>query len=214
MKNERNEQFKTPPVLDVYVASIPEHAALSELFPTERNAEVQACTNEKAKREKYFVWRLLEYAVKQTLGKDFNALSFQKNENGKWACKQFEFSLSHADGAVCVALSLAPVGVDVQPIAPPKTEKTALKIFSEREKTEYASLLQEKKAEYFTRKWTQRESVFKMRNLPAFFPALPTLFDEKTVTKTLLLGGKSYSLSVANETLERLRFYENIKLCE
>lgn len=214
MKPKINEQLKTSP-LDVYVASIPEHGALDELFPRERNAEVQACTNEKTKREKYFVWKLLKYAVQQTLGKDFDALSFQKNKNGKWTSEEFEFSLSHADGAVCIALSKTPVGVDIQPIALPKTEKVALKIFSEWEQAEYASLVNtEQKAEYFTRKWTERESIFKMLDLPSFFPALPTLFDGKTVTKTVRISGKSYSLSVANESLERLRLYENIDLCK
>ncbi len=214
MKNERNEQFKTPPVLDVYVAAIPKSATLGELFPTERNREVQACTNEKVKREKYFVWKLLEYAVKQTFGKNLQTLSFQKNENGKWTSKELEFSLSHANGVAAVALSLAPVGIDIQPIAPPKTEKVVLKILSEPEQTEYAALLKEEKAEYFTKKWTERESVFKMLNLPAFFPSLPALFDGKTIVKTLLIGGESYALAVASETTERLRLYENIDLCK
>lgn len=201
-----------PTILDVYLAVIPDGEPISILLPSERARELEECTNETVKREKYFAWKLLSHAVKNTFGKDLPTLSPKKTENGKWTAEGIEFSLSHSDGVVCVALSLAPVGVDIQPIAPPKTDATALKILNESEKAEYATLAAEEKAEYFTKKWTQRESVFKSLNLPAFFPALPQLFTQKTATKVVIIDGKRYALSVASNQLDSLQIHENIDL--
>ena len=211
MEHGKNKQLHTQPILDVYLAKLPKDKPLTPLFPKERDDEVKNTKNETLQREKYFAWKLLAYAVKNTFNKDLPP-SLSKNENGKWTADEFDFSLSHSGGVVCVALSTDPVGVDVQKVTLPKTETTAFKIFSEEEKAEYAALPLDKQAEYFTRKWTERESVFKSLDLPAFFPALPTLFKGKAVTKTILIGAKPYALSVSGVHLETLRLYENCKL--
>ena len=208
MQTKRTE----PTILDVYIATIPNDEPISSLLPSERAREIEECTSETVKREKYFAWKLLSHAVKDRLGKDLLNLSPTKNGNGKWTADGIEFSLSHSNGVVCVAISLAPVGVDIQPIAPPKTDTTALKILNESEKAEYARLTADEKAEYFTIKWTERESIFKSLNRPAFFPTLPELFDKQTTTRILSISGKRYALSVASNQLDSLQIHENIDL--
>ena len=56
------------PVVDVYLAPLPEDAPLGEVECPERAKEIASVTNEKVKREKYFVWQLLLYALERSFG--------------------------------------------------------------------------------------------------------------------------------------------------
>ena len=133
MEHGKNKQLHTQPILDVYLAKLPKDKPLTPLFPKERDDEVKNTKNETLKREKYFAWKLLAYAVKNTFDKDLPP-SLSKNENGKWTAEEFDFSLSHGGGVVCVALSTAPVGVDVQKVALPKRKRPLLKFLAKRKK--------------------------------------------------------------------------------
>ena len=191
----------------IYLASLPNTVPSDELYPKSRDEEVRACGGEKTRREKYFVWKLLEQAVNDTFQKSLDEFTFSRSKNGKWKCDGFAFSLAHSDGLLCVALSQEEVGVDVQRVRPPKTETVAKKILSPRELIEYAALPKKEKADYFTRKWTERESTFKRLDLPAFFPALPLLFQSQTHTEILEINKKRYTVSVSTEskTIPKIR---------
>ena len=92
------------------------------LVPSERQQEIARCKNDKVRREKYLVWKLLERAVTERFKLDFANLKFTKSANGQWVCPDLFFSLSHTDGAVCVAISDKPVGVDIEKVRPLRTE--------------------------------------------------------------------------------------------
>ena len=205
--------FRAFPVLDVYIAPLPE-GEIGEAYPKERAKEIENCQNERVKREKYFVWKLLEYALERSFGKKMKKLSFSKTKNGKWKTDcGMEFSLSHSEGALCVALSRKPVGVDIEPIALPKTEKILDKIFTQSELTVYNALhTDEEKAEYFSYKWTEKEAAFKSLDLPAFLPALSHLGEVKTLSQTVCVQGKLYALSIAGESADKIKLRENIIL--
>ena len=72
------------PLCDLYIAHIPDTPPTGELFPPERAREVNEIQSERAKKEKYYAWRLLEYALARSLGLDAKNLAFFKDENGKW----------------------------------------------------------------------------------------------------------------------------------
>lgn len=207
---EVRKLFRALPVLDVYVAPLPEKE-LGSVSSPERAREIADCTNEKVKREKRAVWKLLEYALERSFGKKIKKLSFTVSENGKWKTTDggVEFSLSHSENAVCVALSRKPVGVDIEKIALPKTQKLVEKIFSQEELLEYAALQSdEERAKYFTCKWTQKESAFKSLDLPSFLPALPRLGEIKTHTLQITVAGESYALSIAGESVGQMKLRE------
>ncbi len=72
-------------------------------------------SNEKRRKQSYFVWKLLEYALKK---KGVENPSFFNN-NGKWSLvdNKIRFSLSHSHNLVCVALDDDVVGVDIEIIS-------------------------------------------------------------------------------------------------
>lgn len=195
--------FKSLPVLDVYIAEIPQDAKIGSISHEEREKEIEDCGSEKVKREKYYAWKLLEYAAEHTFGKKLQKLSLYKNGNGKWECEDFCFSLSHSHSAVAVALSRKSVGVDIEYIAPMKAE-IANKILTEREKEEFLALSEDKNA-FLLEKWTQKESVFKALNAPAFHPARIETADESVQTQTVEIANEKYLLSVASPDLTKLK---------
>ena len=97
----------------VFAARIPQIDDFGKVYPPERQAEIDRITNPDVKREKYFVWKLLEYAIEKTAGEPIENYAFEKKPNRKWVSDRLCFSLSHSDGAVAVALSDSAVGVDI-----------------------------------------------------------------------------------------------------
>ena len=73
---------------------------------------INSISNEKRKKQSYFVWKLLERALKIEGIKDFSFV----NNNGKWQLtnEKVKFSLSHSFNMVCVAVDNSCVGVDVE----------------------------------------------------------------------------------------------------
>ena len=73
-------------MINVYFASLSEHLDESKILLLEgsRLKEIEKIKNERVRREKYYVWRLLAYALKDSSGKELSSLFVEKNENGKW----------------------------------------------------------------------------------------------------------------------------------
>lgn len=202
--------FRAYPILDVYVAVMPTEGEFFPLYPSERQQEIDRCHNVAVKREKYYVWKLLEYALYRTFGVRIESVEFTKSENGKWHCPVCEFSLSHSKNAVAVALSRKPTGVDIQYVRPMQgADGIARRIFSVAEQQEYQKTPPEQKNAFLIQKWTQKESIFKTLDAPGFLLSDPAHFSVPTHTDMLTFGKESYFLSVASECLENLRFYDS-----
>ena len=204
--------FLSFPVLDVYVASIPQNtdlSALPKLYPPIRQQEIDTCGSEKVKREKYYAWKLLEYALDRTFGKKLKKLAFAKADNGKWSCEGCEFSLSHSHDAVAVAISRKRVGVDVELLAPTR-EGTAEKILNDGEFSQY--LAAENKDDFLIEKWTQKECIFKRSDERVYFPKKADTLSNKTLSRRIIIENKAYILSVASEDTQKFRLLENIDL--
>ncbi len=186
----------------VYYAKIPERGELKTLFPETRNREIVGAKSEKVKREKHAVWQLLDYALEKELGKSVEDFAFIKTESGKWQTDGVEFSLSHGGRLVAVALSLKPVGVDVEKISA-RSVGAAKKLLSKEEFSDYLVMSDAEKTEYFIRKWTEKESLFKREGGNAFWP--DKRVDGRTVTEKITVDGEEYFLTVAVETGESVR---------
>ena len=102
------------------------------------------------KKQSFFVWKLLEYALYESGVKSF---SFNV-ESGKWFLidKKIYFSLSHSSSLVCVALSNNEIGVDIEMVCDKllKLEKRYVK--SDKEKVDI---------KYIAECFTKEEANFK-----------------------------------------------------
>lgn len=204
--------FQSMPVLDVYIAQIPADIIVGEVSPKPRRDEISACSCERVKREKYCAWKLLEYGLQRSLGKKLADMEITKSENGKWTSPHVEFSLSHSHDAVCVAISRKPVGVDIELMQSKiNTERFCERILNDGETEEYQRLT-DGKLEFLLEKWSQKESLFKLSGEKCFIPKEHDTQTGRMISRTLTVAGQKYILSVASDTPERLRVYEDIKL--
>ena len=71
MEQTKNEDIQKPnraAILDVYVAHIPETCDFKGVLPLARREEIESCASLSVRRQKYAVWKLLEYGLQQTFG--------------------------------------------------------------------------------------------------------------------------------------------------
>ena len=194
--------------IDVYTAVIPENLEIKELSSLEREEEIKNSPNLKVKKERYFAWKLLEFALKNSFDKKAKDITFTKNEFGKWTTKDCFFSISHSSGAVAVALSKAEVGVDIELLK--EVKKGAIEKTLTKEEEVFLSTLKEEEKQYsLIEIWSKKESYFKMANLPTFCPSTINTLQLNYHSGKINIGCKKYLLSVFAKDLKNLRFYEN-----
>jgi len=204
--------FRNRMVTDLYIAPIPK-GEIGTVVPALRQEQLEKTNHAGLRRQRYFVWKLLEYALNRSFGLKMENLVFSRDENGKWSCDGCCFSLSHCKEAVAVAVSRKPVGVDIEPMTRPVTQRLGAKILTPRELQELETLPPAKHDSYLLEKWSAKESLFKAGNEKNFVPR--QLETEKGVaTKRLEIGEKTYICTVASEDISCLRVYENIVLAD
>lgn len=147
-----------PPQL--YIAAIPD-SKLSSVFPPERQAQLDATVSEPHRRQRYYVWKLLEYALFQFLGLTMEQVHFSLDSSGRWSCRECFFSLTHSKNAVAVAISHHPIGVDLERLDRPVHPGLPQKILTEEELAAFSFLEESRKAPYLLEKWCEKESRFK-----------------------------------------------------
>ena len=187
----------------VMYAPIGEVEIAKPLYPESRYHEILECKNENARREKYLVWKLLEQAIKTGTDLDFANLEFTKTANGKWVCHDLYFSLSHADGVVCVAVSDQPIGVDVEAV---KDIRSALadKILTEGERAVMESIPPDKRGRFLLDAWVKKESIFKMRGGEALLPNRIESASVKVKLHSVTVSDREYVIAIAakNDNIE------------
>ena len=206
------EMFRNMPVVDVYLAPLPEKDIGEPLACPVRQADIDAVSNDRVKREKYYVWKLFEYGLMRSLGIKIEDLTFTKDASGRYMTDRVEFSLSHSKDALAVAVSRAPVGVDIEDMDTPCREGMPRRFMTDSEYEKYESLSCDEKQRFFVTTWTAKEALFKASHKDVF---VATDIDSnnallKSYEKSV--GGREFSLSVATATPERIRIYENIVL--
>lgn len=169
------------------------------LYPKARYDEVLSCKNETLRQEKYQVWKLLEKAVREYTSLDFDNIKFTKTANGKWVCPDFYFSLSHTDGAICVAVSSRPVGVDIER-AVPLRERFADKILTKDERTYYDTLGKEEGGEFLLDAWVKKESLFKLLGEESLLPSLRDTLSSPVTVQRISVKDNEYVLALAGES--------------
>lgn len=206
------EMFRKIPVVDVYVARIPNADGDGEILPAQRAEEIASVTNPGVRREKYYAWRLLEYGLERSLGLKIGKMEFAKTPFGKWVSPSCKFSISHSGCYVAVAISRAEVGVDVEQIQLPRSERFAERILTASELDEYNSLPDGERVGYLISAWTAKEAIFKTTDRECFIPSDIELGEKKVKLFEIGDGKSNYILAVSTDTPEKIRLFKNIDL--
>lgn len=196
---------------DLYIAELPT-GEIGRVENEIRRCQIDAASNERVKREKYYSWRLLEYAVWHSRGKSLADIGLTLAPSGRWESEQLFLSISHSRDLIAVALSNAPVGVDIEPIGSPRPERFAERVLNEKELEEYRSTPEDERLALLYRKWTEKESLFKRLGKAAFVPREIDTTEGGVISYELELNGDIYFLSIATPNLEDIGFYPNIEL--
>lgn len=183
---------------DVYLALLPCGECDEPLYPEERDTLVKSTANPTVRRERYFVWRLLEVAIRRSLGLELSEIGLRR-EGERWTSELADISLSHG-GALAVAVSGAPVGVDIESLSGDSdTARLAERFFSDAERAEYCAAPEEERRAAFLRIWTAKEAIFKSQRSAAFAPSGVDSGASRVHSRTVRLGEEDFILSVATE---------------
>lgn len=189
-------------LLHVYIAQFPFKADNKKIFPPSRAEEIESCSDERVKRQKFYVWKLLEAALSKSLGLNIDNLDIRRTDSGKWECSKCCFSLSHSGNFVAVAVSQAPVGVDIEKFDKARFNRSlAEKITTERERGDIQP------PHGLAALWTKKEAIFKLSGGRAFIPKNIQTADFPTVTKTFQCTDESYFISVASSIAQKAEFF-------
>jgi len=195
----------------VYVAVIPENSMLGTVYPPARKAEIDRCSNERVRFEKYYAWKLLELGIIENLGLPMEFVRFTKNEYGKWGADKCFFSISHSEGAVAVAVSDKNIGIDIEAVKRYR-EGIEQKILTPAEMQVLLGLDGDRAKEYIIRKWSEKESIFKTLDQRGFEPTKIETSWFSVSSQAVELSGKQYILSVCSDELEKINYNLNIKI--
>lgn len=131
---------------------------------------------------------------------------WQYNEYGKPYLKNGpEFSISHCKNAIAVAVDERPIGIDVESIRP-YNESLALRVMNEAEMKEIEEAAElpcegagdlDMKALAFTRIWTQKEAVLKLRGTGIIDDLKQVLVNAPEKLTTTVNIDKKYVLTIA-----------------
>ncbi len=199
------------PIADVYTFKIPSEYEILSVYPQKRQEEIESVSNQKVKAEKYFAWKLLEYALMRTFGYKIGNLTFTKNSYGKWLLNECYISLSHSHEMVAVALSKKPIGVDIELIKATKPNAIE-RVLTRRELKVLKNIEEQEKDKYLLTTWSKKESAYKRDGESKFLPSKIDTSKIDFYEKIIKEEGKEYVLTVCSELFNSVRHFENINL--
>ena len=195
-------------MLDVYVTEMPDADIGRPLLSETRMKSVMEKKHPRSRKESYYVWRLLEYAIERSLGISPADVDFSVTEKGKWCAEGFCFSLSHSYGMLAVAVSDFDCGVDIEAVREsPFATAIARKCFNADEVKRLGELDGVERLEYFVDRWSAKEALFKMGGV------IPDSRKEKyyVITHRLKMPDRVFYLAVAGNVSDvKLHRAENI----
>ena len=195
----------------LYYAEVCSGECAHQLYPNERMEEINGCKNEGVRREKYSAWALLRYAITDALALKFEDVQFVKLPSGQWICDKCSFSISHADGAVVVAVSDLAVGADVE-IVKSINPRLAPKILTDLEFARYSELSDFEKTGFLLERWCKKEAIFKANGGSVLLPGTIECDDYYTAAERISINGHEFAVAIAaNEDFKvEIRSAQNI----
>lgn len=204
-------KWTSRPILDVYICGIPEDAPMPEIICGERARQLEATRLMPVRLQRAYAWNTLEYAVSRSFNLNPGDIDFKCSEDGAWSCDKFFFSISHTDGVAVVAVSNAPVGVDVE-----NTGRFMKKLGEDggmlarmmaesmtwRERRHYGEGIDD-----FLICWTRKESLFKAEDKKRFVPKKLDTTGHSFATKIVAPAGSRYYISVCADNPASCHYY-------
>ena len=188
--------------VSLFLAPLPDHPTIQSLCCPARNREIEATNHPCAKAQKYYVWRLLEMAIEKTYGIPADQLDVEKQPSGRWVITgqhaSICFSLSHCEGAVAVALSHHPVGVDIEPANRVIKPALAKKVLTPDEQTTYDALPATEQNDYLLRAWVSKEALYKRTGQGTFCPNHLNAASENVTIQTVTLQDRMFLVALAS----------------
>lgn len=182
----------------LYIAPLPDRAVRGHLYPREREEYVLSASSDVVRRERFYIWRLLEFALGDRYGKKLKKLKITRHGGGMWSVDGFHISLSHGGGVLAVALADFPVGVDVECIGTRSLDHLCERVLTKEELDRYLSAEGEQRAELMLSFWTKKEAEYKRRATDEVFsPKNISSTDGSFVTDKIAVGGKNYLYALA-----------------
>ncbi|MCH5159599.1 MAG: 4'-phosphopantetheinyl transferase superfamily protein [Clostridiales bacterium] len=199
MLDELQQQYNIDNKVHVYVAEFDDSVEVQDVKPPIRNDAIAATTDPLLKRQRYCVWRLLDYALRQLIGKGVDGLNFTRDANGKWSAGGVYFSLSHSRHAVAVAVCLTEsVGVDIEYVAQDRfNARLAERVLTDDEQRARRIFSDLFKVYHFVSCWTKKEAIFKRDGGAAFLPSAINTYKAPIYSLRLELNSGIYWLSAA-----------------
>ena len=159
-----------------------------------RKEYLKTITAERRLKQSFYAWVLLEKIAYKLKFAGNNSLTtdFYTEEKGKWRRLDgaFRFSLSHSENVVAAAISDEfEVGLDVQIITEGILKLKNKFLVSEKDLSFYETLPEFKRAEFLTKKWTEKESEYKRGGRNSVYSSI----------KVRCARGNDYVLTVAAE---------------
>ena len=186
----------------VYVSTFDSDVVVGDVEPAIRNELIQRCTDTLTKQQRYCVWKLFDYALRELYDGNISDFNFYVDDNGRWNCHNgIEFSLAHSNNVVVVAICNHYVGVDIEAVERfthlVDNDSFVKRVLTDNEQLVYSNTPADKRAEMLATMWTKKESFFKLRSRSAF---VPTSFDttvKPAYSQLVTIDGIQYALSVA-----------------
>lgn len=197
----------------VYVARYP-FDTLSSFVPSPRREEIDACKADEVAQSKYYVFKLLEIALRDVYGVTLDGCNLTRGKNGNWTCDVCRLSFSHSGDVVAIALSNMPVGIDVEHVDVKRFDnRLQMRIFTDNEKAAALTMTETERALYANRLWTAKEAEFKRYNGQRFVPSDIDTTALNFSTATCQADGKPLYVTVAAKDLSGLKYYAtNVKI--
>ncbi len=205
-----NKQFNISFAPAVFYA-LTSGVRVKEVYPKARQEEIAGCKNTTLMLSKYCAWKLLETAVNEYIGLDFNKLSFKKSPFGKWECDELCFSISHSGDLVAVCISPNTVGVDCQEVKPLKSGLED-KILTLKEMKIFNSLTAEEKERFLLCAWCKKECLLKLSGEGALMPTQRETDEIEFFAKSLIVKNKEYLLFACGVGVNQSTTVKEIKL--
>lgn len=172
----------------------------SYYLPATRREEIDNCKDEGVRQRKYYSFKLLELALNVVYSRLMRDVKFQRNASGKWTCDVCEFSISHCNDVVVVAVSDKPVGVDIETIDHARfDERLQQRIMCKNEQALAWQMSVEERAQYANKLWTAKEALFKLVGGDTLVPNSIDTTQSSYETAIVNDGFKRYYLSTAGQ---------------
>jgi len=193
----RDEIEKKLPLINVYIGKIRDFSE-NNVFPSYVKKELKKISNPEVAERKKAAYGLMDFAFRKE-GKGFRVKKCFLSESGKPLHKDFCFSVSHSGNLVAVAVSAAPVGIDIEVNETNEnTEKLGERILCGDEKMAAPLVL-----------WTLKEAAFKFSGKDSVFDASKVDTSEYTGKSWhFSYGDRAFIVSVVSDCLLRMNFHK------